>query len=249
MKQSNRTTQSIACLIGCWFISSAIAGCAKPTAQQRSETTPSTSAPVTASASTSTKAATPKMPGEQQWASLLQGGSAQGLTFTTGGQLLYQDEVLLKQIPVSYSSTGDVTYAQRLLVSDPSPSDRFDVVKACESPTNESGLCWSVFLVDRQLKTAQKVDVAKYGGQDWVQWSADERYAVLAESTEGVTFFVALDLQTSKSRMFEQTSATADLSSFRWIDNRTFQVNLVCGDQSNCTEPSFRGDITTLFNQ
>ena len=237
------TKQSLISLfVGCLILSSAIAGCAKANTQQATTPTPA----ATASSPTPT---TPAIPGVQQWTTILKSKSAQGLSFTADGQLLYQGKVLLTKIPVSYVSDGNVTYAQRLIVSDPSPSSRFNIVKACEGTTNESGLCWSVFLVDRQSATAKKIDIAKYGGQNWVQWSADERYALFAESTEGITFFVALDLQTRESKMFEQTSATADLSSFTWLDDRTFQAKIFCGDRADCTEAPFRGNIFTLFTQ
>lgn len=230
---------------------SAIVECSSPTTtrSQPDATSPSLE---TVTASTPTPAdspALPKMAGVQEWAEIVKGGSVQGLTFSNDGKLLYQGKVLLTEIPVSYASNGDITYAQRLIISDPSPSGRFNIVKACEGTTNESGLCWSVYLVDRQAETARKVDIAKYGGLNWVQWTGDEQYALFAESMEGVSWFVALDLQTRESKMFEQTAATADLSSFKWTGERTFEANLVCSEGTNCTNPPFRGNISTLFTQ
>jgi hypothetical protein len=232
------------------MIGSTIAGCTATTNGPQPEAT--SSSPETVTASTPTPAASPSLPklaGVQEWAEILQGELAQGLTFSNDGRLVYQDKVLLTENPVSYRSDGVVTYAQRLIVSDPSPSGRFNIVKACEGTTNGSGLCWSVYLVNRQSETAQRVDIAKYGGLNWVQWTADERYSLFAESMEGVSWFVALDLQTQESRMFEQTTATADLSSFKWIDNRTFEANVFCGEGANCTGQPFRGNISTLFTQ
>lgn len=100
------------------------------------------------------------MAGVQEWAEILKGESVQGLTFSNDGKLLYQGEVLLPEILVSYISNGDIIYAQRLIISDLSPSGRFNIVKACEGTTSGSGLCWSVYLVDRQAETTQKVDIA-----------------------------------------------------------------------------------------
>lgn len=251
MNVNDSKKQAITIFAGCWIISSAISGCALTKLQQLSEVpkpTPTTAASPTVALTPSVTPSASNMPGVQQWLTVLKGESAHGLTFTTDGKLLYQGKVLLTEIPVSYANNGDITYAQRLIISAPSPSDRFNVVKACEGTMNESGLCWSVFLIDRGVETAKKVDIAKYGGQNWVKWSGDERYALFAESMEGVTFFVALDLQTRESKLFEQTSATADLSSFKWIDDRTFQINIFCSDSANCTQP-FRGNITNLFTQ
>lgn len=47
--------------------------------------------------------------------------------------------------------------------------------------------------------------------------------------------------------MFEHTAATADLASFKWIDDRTFVANVLCGDRTNCTKLQFRGNISQLF--
>jgi Tol biopolymer transport system component len=129
---------------------------------------------------------------------------------------VYEGELLLNEILVSYISDGNVVYAQRLLVSGSSPSGRFTIVKACEEITNESGLCWAVFLIDRQDQQAQKIGIAKYGGQEWVQWSNDERYAVFTESMEGSTWFLVLDLQSGETKTIDDyTLAIADLDSFR----------------------------------
>ena len=129
---------------------------------------------------------------------------------------MYEGELLLNEILVSYISDGNVVYAQRLLVSVSSPSGRFTIVKACEEITNESGLCWAVFLIDRQDQQAQTIGIAKYGGQEWVQWSNDERYAVFTESMEGSTWFLVLDLQSGETKIIDDyTLAIADLDSFR----------------------------------
>ncbi|MBD3884014.1 hypothetical protein IFO70_19870 [Phormidium tenue FACHB-886] len=246
MNANTRKIQAIAFFAGCLMVSSTLTGCA--TAQPPESVTPTLSP--TAPSPTASASPVASSPLEvQQWATILKGEFVQGLTFTADGRLLYQDKVLLAEIPVSYVSNGDITYAERLMVSDSSPSGRFNVVKACEGTTNQSGLCWSVFLVDRQSQTGKRVDIAKYGGQNWVQWSEDERYAVFAESMEGVTWFVALDLQSGESKLFEQTSATADLSSFTWVDDRTFQANTFCDDRANCTDSPFRGSISALFSQ
>jgi hypothetical protein len=114
------TKQSlISIFVGCLILSRAIAGCARANTQQATTSIPA----VTESSPTLTA---PAIPGVQQWTTILKGEAAHGLTFTTDGQLLYQGKVLLKKIPVSYVSDGNVTYAQQLIVSNPSPSSRFN---------------------------------------------------------------------------------------------------------------------------
>lgn len=66
---------------------------------------------------------------------------------------------------------------------------------------------------------------------------------------EDVTWFVVLNLQTGDSKLFDHTAAVADWSSFTWLDDHTFQANIVCGDRADCTEAPFRGNISTLFTQ
>ncbi|MBD2082505.1 hypothetical protein [Leptolyngbya sp. FACHB-17] len=234
-------------IAGCLWFSNMIAGCA--TTQQQPQATTTISPTSVSSPAPSASSVTTRLSEIQQWTTILKGNTVHGLTFSPNGKLLYQDKTLLAEIPVTYVSNGNVKYAQCLIVSDPSPSGRFNIVKGCEEPTDDVGLCWAVFLVDRQAKIAKKVGIAKYGGQDWVQWSSDERYAVFAESMEGVTWFVALDLQSQDAKMFQQTSAVADLSSFKWLDNRTFQANVSCGDRSDCVASPFWGDITKLFSK
>ncbi|MBD1909244.1 MULTISPECIES: hypothetical protein [unclassified Leptolyngbya] len=249
MKLNGSKQRLITAAIGFWVMSSAIAGCNTINPRSPSATTTPTPVPTVNPSSSAAAPSSSGMPEVQQWTAILKGDSVQGLTFTIDGSLSFQGKVLLTEIPVTYVSDGDVMYAQRLIISDPSPSGRFNVIKACEGTTNESGLCWAVFLVDRQLESAEKIGIAKYGGQEWVQWTADERYAVFAESTEGITFFVALDLESRESKMFEQTSASADLSTFRWIDDRAFEAKILCDNQAPCTASPFRGNITTLFAQ
>lgn len=66
---------------------------------------------------------------------------------------------------------------------------------------------------------------------------------------EGVSWFVVLDVQTKETRMFEQTAETADLASFKWIDDRTFVANMLCGDRTDCPKSQFRGNISQLFTK
>lgn len=246
MKNYTSKTQLLFYLSGVFLlIWSAIAGYNRLSSQPNTGAIAST--PNAASSPASAVLTAPSIPGVQHWKPILKGESVHGLTFSQEGHLIYQEKRLLNEIPVSYASDGTVTYAQRLLVSGPSPSGKFNIFKACEGLTDETGLCWAVFLVDREAGKVEQISIAKYGGQNWVQWSPDERYAVFAESMEGVTWFIALDLQTGESKMFDYTAAPADLSSFTWMSDRTFEANLLC--DADCAEPQFQGDITELFSR
>lgn len=238
--------------LSCLCLSLAIAACSPQTtpspSPQASSPTPHASPAAQPSTPPTTTAA---IPGVQPWTTLLPGETAHGFTFNPDGTLSYQNKTLLSKIPVSYSSDGSngtVTYAKRLLISAPSPSGAFNFVRACESPTNETGLCWSFFLVNRQQETAQKVAVGKYGGLEWVQWSPDEHYAVFMEPLEGSFWFHVVDLQTGDSKSFEELRDRPDLTRFTWTNDHTFQVNVSTCNGSTCTSPSsFTGDINKLF--
>mgnify|MGYP005847476165 CR=1 FL=1 len=165
----------------------------------------------------------------QEWVILLPGASARGISFTTDAALAFEEKVLLAEVPVSYGADDTVIYAARLMLSPTSPSERYSIVKACEDPTPEVGLCWSIYLIDRQQETAEKVSVGKYGGMDWIQWSPDERYAVFLEKLEGTSWFIALNLETGDSIVMDELPAIADLERFSWTGDRTFEVPLSDG--------------------
>lgn len=216
----------------------AIAGCTQPQAQTSESSSPITT-PTVVSPTPSTSEDT--LDNTQDWLDLLPGETVRDLSFTQSGTLSYQGTILLPEIPVSTSSEGSTTYAKRLIVSPTSPSGRYTILKACEEITDE-GLCWAVYQVDRTQQTAQTVNIGKYGGLDWVQWSADDRYAVFLEKLEGTAWFIVMDLQSGESRMSGEMPAQPALDSFTWTGDRTFTVTLA--DQSQ-----FQGDIEALFLQ
>lgn len=187
--------------------------------------------------------------GTSAWTAILPGDAVDRLQFTTEGALVYQGTPLLAEIPVTYDSDGNRMLAKRLVVSPPSVSGRFSVVKGCEETTADAGLCWAVFLVDRTTPSATRINVGKYGGLDWVQWSADERYAVFVEQLEGAIWFVVVDTQTGEAKLFAQQPAPANLEGFTWISDRVFEVPLQSCEGETCSDQPapFQGDIATLF--
>jgi hypothetical protein len=176
---------------------------------------------------------------QDSWATLLPGESAHGVTFDAEGSLKQGNKEVLEDIPVTYVSDGSAVYAQRLIVSPPSPSGNFHFLKGCETAIPDQGLCWAVFLMNKANGTAYPVTVGKYGGENWVQWSADDRYAVLVEILEGSAWIYVVDLQTEASRHLGEMSVNVDLDSFQWTGDRTFTIRV---DGS-----PIEADIATLF--
>ncbi len=168
--------------------------------------------------------------GEEDWVTISPGEEAHGLKFTKDGALSYQGKVLLPNIPVSYVSDGMVKYAGRLIVSNPSPSGKFNFFKACEKTSDGSGsLCWGFYLVDKEKGKAKEAQPGKYGPLQWVQWSKDERYVIVAEQLEGSLWLFALDLQTGNYKQVKDggwSCSNIDLNSFSWTSDRTFKFKL-----------------------
>ncbi|MFP5274052.1 hypothetical protein [Coleofasciculus sp.] len=219
-------------LMSVFLVSGAIAGCTQPTSQTNGALSTATAKPPAAVSPASPTTATNSPINSPDWVNLLPGETIGDLTFTQGETLVYQCKTLLSEIPVSYSSDGTVTYAKRLIVSGSSPSGRYTFIKACEIEVKEIGLCWSIYKVDALATEAQKVNISKYGGLNWVQWSSDERYAVFFDKT----WFIVMDLLTGESKTSSELSAQPDLKSFTWTSDRTFDVTLVNGSQ-------FQGNI------
>lgn len=258
MKVFQKTQQRSWLFLFCLGLSAGLVACSEPVANSTS--TASHSATVSNSSHSpaslpvqsgnnqaSTPASNPTSESGQTWVEINRGQSAQGFQFTEQGSLVDQETVLLPTIPVSYSSDGSVTDALQLIISPTSPSGRYNLIKACD----RDGMCWAVYLVDRTEKTAKKVDVAKYGGRDWVQWSADERYAVLAEQMEGSTWMVAVELPTGTSAMSGEVTFTADLASFKWTGDRTFTLQAAPCKTANCANlnPSYQANIEDWFTR
>lgn len=195
-----------------------------------------------------------RIPGEEAWTTLSRGQEAYGLTFTKDGKLSYQGNVLLSSIPVTYRSDGKVFYADRLIVSPPSSSGNFHFFKGCEPP-EQGELCWALFFVDKQKGKADKTVAGKYSPLQWIQWTKDERYALLADNNERYWRLYAIDMQTGDSKQFEIGSRTVDLNSFLWISDRAFKVKVIDGsaspDSQTGTEKSswFKGNIEDVFKK
>lgn len=193
-------------------------------------------------------------PSEEEWTTIYPGEEAHGLKFTKDGALLYQGKLLLSKIPVSYVSDGTVKYAGRLIVSNPSPSGKFNFFKGCEQSADGSGsLCWAFYVVDKEKRKVKETQPGKYGPLQWVQWSKDERYVILAEQLEGASWLYALDLQTGNSKQVKDggwSCSNIDLNSFSWTSDRAFKVKL--DHPQGCEQETGKsvwvtGDIKKIF--
>ena len=198
----------------------------------------------------------PSKPNAQGWVTLYPGKAADGLEFSKDGKLSFKGKVLLEKIAVTYDSTGPVNYAKRLLVSPPSPSGNFNLLRGCDGETN--GLCWKFFLLDRVAGEAKETTVGKYGAdEDWMQWSQSDRYLVMKGYTDGAAWLYAIDLETADGRALEFGQHEFDLSRFTWVDAETFQIKVnklpqgasvaETGNETTNAPFWFKGNLKALF--
>ncbi len=168
-------------------------------------------------------------PGGEGWAILCPGEEAYGFEFTKKGTLFYQrKEFLSRSNPLTYEG-GSSIKPDRLIISNSSPSGNFHFFKACGQLNGGVGYCPHLFFVDQKKGKAKITFAGKYGTHTWVQWSRDERYAILVGSGCGAEGLAAIDLQTGDSKRFKKVfdSGTIVLSSFSWINDREFKVKIV----------------------
>ncbi len=185
------------------------------------------------------------------WVQLQPGDEEYGVKFNKDGSLSNQGKVLISKIPVSYSSDGSVFYAINIILSNPSPSGNFHFFQACDT----QGLCWALYLIDKNQSKVHKTFAGKYGSFQWVQWTEDERYAILADQNEGYSRIYAIDLKTGDSKSVDIGSLAIDFKSFSWLDSRKFKIKVInhptCVDCKPDKSNSywFQGNITNIVKK
>ena len=188
---------------------------------------------------------------KQSWITLQPGDEEYNIKFAKDGSLSHQGKVLMPKIPVSYSSDGSVFYAINIILSNPSPSGNFHFFQACDT----QGLCWALYLIDKNQGKVYRTSAGKYGSSQWVQWSKDERYAILADQNEGYSRMYAINLKTGDSKSIDIGSRAIDLKSFSWLDSRKFKVKIINHPACADCKPDkskfywFQGNITNIVKK
>jgi hypothetical protein len=193
--------------------------------------------------------ATPTTAGGQ-WRWLKPGEEQIGFKLGADGTLSYQGKTLMPKLLV-HDDQGKSYYAPpRSRISPSSPSGRYNFIMACERE-EDSPLCWFFYLVDIKKRQIATTFAGKYGPREWIKWSPDETFAILAYSDEGSTRLYRIDLNTGNSDEISMWNLAksqghwicptvylrVDLGTFAWINDHTFytQVNIWCannwGDQ------------------
>lgn len=150
-------------------------------------------------------------------------------------ELLYNGKVVEGALAVSYSSDGEVTPAKLFVVYPQSNSRRFALIQTCEFQENHQGygLCWSPFILDKKKRQLHKTHAGKYGPERWIEWAADDKYAILYNSNEGANWVHAVETNTGKTfefppynpsstDIYQMTKVHRD--TFMWRGPRTFEI-------------------------
>ncbi|MCZ7625113.1 MAG: hypothetical protein M5R38_04115 [Candidatus Methylomirabilis sp.] len=137
-----------------------------------------------------------------------------GFKLDREGILSYRGKMLTPKLEV-HGELGDSRYPPpKVVISRLSPSGRYAFVKACEA-SDESALCWFLYLIDTKRGQMLLTFAGKYGPKDGIKWSPDEAYAIVPYSSEGATWLYGIDLVTGKSEEISMWHLAK--SDGRWI--------------------------------
>lgn len=130
---------------------------------------------------------------EEGWTTLTVGKSIYGIRYEENGAVIINNDLVMGCVPNTESA-----YETTLHVSRPSPLKKLVLVKCSGDETAESD---EAYIIDTARNRVASRDIVPKHWRiiNWVSWSPDERYALVAaagEVTNGDMAFV--DLQTNK---------------------------------------------------
>lgn len=165
-----------------------------------------------------------------------------GFSLTSDLVFSYKGRFIAQDLISSYSSDGNHVLVDVMKIFPSSNSERFYFIKACEYQDESNsagadhslGLCWTQFLFDAENWSFIRIAAGKYGPRDWIQWSSDDRYAIVYSYNEGVYWFHAYDPRNGNEFLFPPSFdenfesyyelTDVDESSFEWLSSRSFRV-------------------------
>ena len=160
-----------------------------------------------------------------------------GFTLTAAGVLLHEGRTIADPLVASYRQDGGAARAVaagRVVLFPASPSGRFRVVQACESAATD-GLCWKVFVFDRETGRLSDAAAGKYGPERWLNWSPDERHAVLVSRNDGASWLHVVESASGRSLAFPRDGSGENWQlqpeTLAWTGARSFTVTVArCAD-------------------
>ena len=126
----------------------------------------------------------------------------------------------------------------RLFLSPPSPGGQFRIIDVCGE------MCGKAFVLDLQQKRLQDTFAGRYGPmKDWISWSPDGAYAVLAYEDEGFAWLYVVRAADGASWEVLNDGLLVRPESLRWLDTEIVEVRaLSCrGGLQACASAHERG--------
>lgn len=137
--------------------------------------------------------------------------------------------------------TSGVERRASSLMIYPSPGGRFLLVRGCEGPTAEPGICWRALLLDRSGADARDLTFrSHYGPSEHIFWAPDNMRFAVVEPMEG---FEALTIVNAATGAVASFPAEGGVDNFRvneasiaWTSPTTITASIeVCnGDTGVC---------------
>ncbi|RWX48654.1 hypothetical protein VT99_10692 [Candidatus Electrothrix marina] len=127
-------------------------------------------------------------------------------------ELMYNDQITEGSLTVIYENSG-LKSARKIpsnmyVVYPQSPSGRYAFIQSCQFEENgiDYGLCWAPFIFDKKSRKIHETSAGKYGPERWINWSSDDRYAILSNKNEGAMWLHAIDATNGKTYSFPSDS-------------------------------------------
>jgi hypothetical protein len=164
-----------------------------------------------------------------------------GFRLTAKGQIFLQDRVIPAANPLATSVFLNGTVdrvASRIVLMPLSPSGRYRIISACGG-----NFCGTILLLDRVKNSSRRIAIGKNRLIDWVQWSDDERFALLIDYA-GAHWLSAVD--TKKMELigtYPQSPSVKriDSATFAWVDPGVFKLRVAdCSNKGGCEAVSLK---------
>lgn len=156
-----------------------------------------------------------------------------GFTLTEAGRLTQDGRTVADPLVVSYRQDANgitPVPAAQVVLFPPSPSGRYRILQACES-ADSGGLCWKVFVFDREAGQLKEAVAGKYGPDRWVSWSPDQQHVALVSRNEGASWIHVVEAPSGKSVSFPDDASNENWQiqpeTLKWTGPRSFTVTVV----------------------
>ena len=164
---------------------------------------------------------------------LTKGDEQCGFLINENSEVLFNGRVLAKDLIASHSSDGTTIAAKLLLVYPASNSQNYYFVNSCEFQENEKGygLCWAPYIFNKKQWKLYGTYAGKYGPEEWIRWSHDDKFAIVYNRNEGAYWIHAINVNGGESYDYPQGRSRMNITkfakdSFKWTGPRSFVIDI-----------------------